>query len=32
MDKFVHNKSIQKAVESLRVSKDKKDYLKTLRK
>ena len=32
IDKFVHNKSIQKAVESLRVSKDKKDYLKTLRK
>lgn len=32
MDKFVHNKSIQKAVESLRVSKERKDYLKTLKK
>lgn len=28
---FVHNKSIQKAVESLRISKDKKEYLKTLK-
>ncbi len=28
----VHNKSIQKAVESYRISDDKKQYLKTLRK
>ena len=32
MDKFVHNKSIQKAVESLRVDKETKEYLKTLKK
>ena len=32
MDKFVHNKSIQKTVESLRVDKDTKEYLKTLKK
>lgn len=28
---FIRNKSIQKAIESYRISKDKKDYLKTLR-
>ena len=32
MDKFVHNKSIQKAVESRRVDKETKEYLKTLKK
>ena len=32
MEKFVHNKSIQKAVESRRVDKETKEYLKTLRK
>ncbi len=31
LDKWTHNKSIQKAIESYRVSKDHKDYLKTLR-
>ena len=31
LDYFVHNKTIQKAVESLRIDKDKKDYLKTLK-
>jgi hypothetical protein len=29
---FVHNKSISKACDSFRISKDKKDFLKTLRK
>lgn len=32
MDKFVHNKSIQKAVESRRIDDDTKEYLKTLKK
>lgn len=32
MDKFVHNKSIQKSIESFRVSDERKKYLKTLRK
>jgi 3-methyladenine DNA glycosylase AlkD len=31
LDKWTHNKSIQKAIESYRVSKEHKDYLKTLR-
>lgn len=31
LDVWTHNKSIQKAVESLRISEDKKAYLKTLR-
>ena len=31
LNRFVHNKSIQKAIESYRISNDKKDYLKTLR-
>ena len=31
LDKWTHNKSIQKAIESYRVSKDHKDYLKTLK-
>lgn len=31
LDKWTHNKSIQKAIESYRVSKEQKDYLKTLR-
>lgn len=31
LDKWVHNKSIQKAVESLRVPEERKAYLKTLR-
>ena len=30
-DKWTHNKAIQKALESYRVSKDKKAYLKTLK-
>lgn len=30
-DKWVHNKSIQKAVESYRISQEQKDYLKTLK-
>lgn len=32
LDKWVHNKSIQKAVESYRVSPERKEYLKTLKK
>ncbi|SFE58067.1 DNA alkylation repair protein [Peptostreptococcus sp. D1] len=32
MDKFVHNKSIQKAIESRRIDDDTKEYLKTLKK
>ncbi len=32
LDKWVHNKSIQKAIESYRISDDKKQYLRTLRK
>lgn len=31
LDKWVHNKTIQKAIDSYRVSDDKKDYLKSLR-
>ncbi len=31
LSKFVHNKSIQKMIESYRVSKEKKEYLKTLK-
>jgi 3-methyladenine DNA glycosylase AlkD len=31
LDKWTHNKTIQKAVESYRISADKKDYLKTLK-
>ena len=31
LDKFVHNKSIQKAIESYRIDKKTKDYLKTLK-
>ncbi len=31
LDKWTHNKTIQKAVESLRISKEQKEYLKTLK-
>lgn len=31
LSKWVHNKSIQKAIESFRIEKDKKEHLKTLR-
>lgn len=31
LEKWIHNKSIQKARESLRISKERKDYLKTLK-
>lgn len=31
LDKWTHNKSIQKAIESYRVSNDKKEYLRTLK-
>ena len=31
LDKWTHNKSIQKAVESYRITPEQKDYLKTLR-
>lgn len=31
LDKWVHNKSIQKAIESYRISRDRKEYLKKLR-
>jgi len=31
LDVWTHNKTIQKAIESLRISKDKKEYLKTLK-
>ena len=31
LDPWVHNKTIQKAVESLRITDEKKEYLKTLR-
>lgn len=31
LDKWVHNKSIQKAAESYRITKEQKDYLKTLK-
>lgn len=32
LDTWVHNKTIQKARESYRITKDQKDYLKTLKK
>ncbi|MBE7055672.1 MAG: hypothetical protein E7392_06140 [Ruminococcaceae bacterium] len=32
LDTWTHNKTIQKAIESLRISKEKKEYLKTLKK
>ncbi len=32
MDKFVHNKSIQKAIESLRINQETKNYIRTLKK
>ena len=31
LDKWIHNKSIQKAIESFRVSEDKKEYLRSLK-
>lgn len=31
LDKWIHNKSIQKAIESYRISNDKKEYLKVLK-
>ena len=31
LDKWTHNKSIQKAVESYRITPEQKEYLKTLR-
>ena len=31
LDKWVHNKSIQKAIESFRISDDKKIYLRSLK-
>ena len=31
LDKWIHNKSIQKAIESYRISEDKKDYLRSLK-
>ena len=31
LDKWIHNKSIQKAIESYRISSDQKQYLKTLK-
>ena len=31
LDKWVHNKSIQKALESYRVSDERKDYLRSLK-
>ncbi len=31
LDKFTHNKSIQKAIESRRISDETKNYLRTLR-
>lgn len=31
LDKWVHNKTIQKAVESFRISTEQKNYLKTLK-
>ena len=31
LDKWLHNKSIQKAVESYRIDKETKDYLRSLR-
>ncbi len=32
LDKWIHNKTIQKAIESYRISPDKKEYLKSLKK
>ena len=31
LDKFTHNKSIQKCIESFRIDKGKKEYLKSLK-
>ena len=31
LDKWTHNKSIQKAVESYRITQEQKEYLKTLK-
>ena len=31
LDTWTHNKTIQKAIESFRISKEKKEYLKTLK-
>jgi 3-methyladenine DNA glycosylase AlkD len=31
LDKWIHNKAIQKAMESYRISKDKKEYLRSLK-
>ena len=31
LDKWIHNKSIQKAIESYRISLDRKEYLKSLK-
>ena len=31
LDKWIHNKSIQKAIESYRISDDKKEYLRSLK-
>ena len=31
LDKWTHNKTIQKAIESYRITKEQKDYLKTLK-
>ena len=31
LDKWIHNKSIQKAIESYRISKDRKEYLRSLK-
>ena len=32
LDLWTHNKAIQKSIESLRISKEQKEYLKTLKK
>ena len=31
LEKWIHNKSIQKAIESYRISDDKKEYLRSLK-
>ena len=31
LDKWTHNKTIQKAIESYRITKEQKEYLKTLK-
>ena len=31
LDKWLHNKSLQKAIESYRIDKEKKDYLRSLK-